>query len=218
MGDDKSGPEEAVKGTVEGVKGKVKEAGGAVLGRDDLTERARPSRTKPTPNAMLARRKPKLSRRGPAPTPPKSVRRRTNSHPRGAPSDFGAGPFPRRHASDADRLIEGFKPPDRDIPDNALTRVAAGRARCADELHTSVSGVVAFLRASYAKGAPDVGYGPLLALLPRRVTDDEVTAIARKLLAVGRIDNANVGVAIIAVTDAMPARRCGACAGGDEIR
>jgi hypothetical protein len=36
------------------------------------------------------------------------------------------------------------------------------------------------------------------------VTDDEVTAIARKLLTVGRIDNADVGVAIIAVTDAMP--------------
>jgi uncharacterized protein YjbJ (UPF0337 family) len=35
-GDDKSGPEEAVKGTVEGVKGKAKEVGGAVLGRDDL--------------------------------------------------------------------------------------------------------------------------------------------------------------------------------------
>ena len=34
-GDDKSGPEEAVKGTVEGVKGKAKEVGGAVLGRDD---------------------------------------------------------------------------------------------------------------------------------------------------------------------------------------
>ena len=67
-----------------------------------------------------------------------------------------------------------------------------------------VSGVVAFLRSSYPKGAPDVGYGPLLALLPRRVTDDEVTAIARKLLTVGRIDNADVGVAIIAVTDAMP--------------
>ncbi|BBY41448.1 hypothetical protein MMAN_55820 [Mycobacterium mantenii] len=38
MGDDKSGPEEAVKGAVEGVKGKAKEVGGAVLGRDDLTK------------------------------------------------------------------------------------------------------------------------------------------------------------------------------------
>jgi uncharacterized protein YjbJ (UPF0337 family) len=33
---DNSGPEEAIKGVVEGVKGKVKEVAGAVAGRDDL--------------------------------------------------------------------------------------------------------------------------------------------------------------------------------------
>jgi uncharacterized protein YjbJ (UPF0337 family) len=38
MGDQNSGPQEAVKGTVEGVKGKAKEVGGTILGRDDLTE------------------------------------------------------------------------------------------------------------------------------------------------------------------------------------
>lgn len=69
-----------------------------------------------------------------------------------------------------------------------------------------VSSVVAFLRAGCPKGAPDVGYAPLLALLPRRVTDDEIIAIARKLPAVKhhKIDIADVGVAIIGVTDAMP--------------
>lgn len=69
-----------------------------------------------------------------------------------------------------------------------------------------VSSMIAFLRAGRPRGAPDVGYAPLLALLPRRVTDDEVTAIARKLLAPRRlgIDHADVGVAIIGVTDAMP--------------
>ncbi len=35
---DKSGPQEAVKGGVEGIKGKFKEAGGTILGRDDLVE------------------------------------------------------------------------------------------------------------------------------------------------------------------------------------
>ena len=34
---DKSGPAEAVKGVVEGVKGKAKEAVGAVTGQDNLT-------------------------------------------------------------------------------------------------------------------------------------------------------------------------------------
>lgn len=38
MGDQKSGPQEAVEGAVEGVKGKAKEVGGAVIGRDDLVE------------------------------------------------------------------------------------------------------------------------------------------------------------------------------------
>lgn len=38
MGDQQSGPQEAVKGAVEGVKGKAKEVGGTILGRDDLTE------------------------------------------------------------------------------------------------------------------------------------------------------------------------------------
>jgi uncharacterized protein YjbJ (UPF0337 family) len=38
MGDHKSGPQEAVKGVVEGVKGKVKEVGGTVAGRDDLVK------------------------------------------------------------------------------------------------------------------------------------------------------------------------------------
>lgn len=36
MGENNSGPEEAVKGVVEGVKGKAKEVAGAVLGRDDM--------------------------------------------------------------------------------------------------------------------------------------------------------------------------------------
>ena len=37
MADNKSGPAEAVKGVVEDVKGRAKEAAGAVIGRDDLT-------------------------------------------------------------------------------------------------------------------------------------------------------------------------------------
>jgi hypothetical protein len=77
-------------------------------------------------------------------------------------------------------------------------------------LGVGVSRVVAFLRAGYPRPAPALGYVPLLALLPRRVTDDEVRAIARKFLMPKRIrvdndvDNADVGVEIINTTDAMP--------------
>jgi hypothetical protein len=69
-----------------------------------------------------------------------------------------------------------------------------------------VSAIVAFFRAGYPKGAPPFGYVPLLALLPRRVTDEEITAIARKLLAPRRrpADNVEVGVEITRVTDHMP--------------
>lgn len=38
MGDQKSGPQEAVEGAVEGIKGKAKEVGGAIAGHDDLVE------------------------------------------------------------------------------------------------------------------------------------------------------------------------------------
>lgn len=46
MGDNKSGPQEAVQGTVEGAKGKVKEVGGAVLGRDDVVKEGRAQQDK----------------------------------------------------------------------------------------------------------------------------------------------------------------------------
>lgn len=69
-----------------------------------------------------------------------------------------------------------------------------------------VSGLLAFLRAGYPSGAPALGYAPLLALLPRRVSDDEVTTIATKLAAPKppSITNVDVGVAITRVTDELP--------------
>lgn len=43
---DKSGPAEAVKGVVEGVKGKTKEAVGAVTGQDDLVREGKAQQEK----------------------------------------------------------------------------------------------------------------------------------------------------------------------------
>lgn len=73
-------------------------------------------------------------------------------------------------------------------------------------LRDRVSSMVGFLRAGYPRRAPEVGYAPLLALLPRRVSDEEVRAIAQRLLAPRRraVDSADVGVEIIGVTDEMP--------------
>ena len=72
-----------------------------------------------------------------------------------------------------------------------------------------VSRIVAFARAGYPTAAPATGYVPLLALLPRRVSEDEITRITGKLIRLIRlrrepVDNVDVGVAITQVTDEMP--------------
>ena len=69
-----------------------------------------------------------------------------------------------------------------------------------------ISSVTAFFRAGYAKGAPATGYVPLLALSRRRVTDDEIMAIASRLIARRHppMDTADVGVEITRITDEMP--------------
>lgn len=46
MGDQKSGPQEAVEGVVEGVKGKAKEVGGTLAGRDDLVREGKAQQDK----------------------------------------------------------------------------------------------------------------------------------------------------------------------------
>ncbi|WP_414686301.1 DUF3349 domain-containing protein [Mycobacterium sp.] len=57
---------------------------------------------------------------------------------------------------------------------------------------------------------PVRGYAPLLALLPRRVSDDEITTITSALRLPRRRPiapadlNADVGVAITRITDEMP--------------
>ena len=73
-------------------------------------------------------------------------------------------------------------------------------------LRGRVSSIVAFLRAGYPSGAPAAGYAPLLALLPRKVSDDEAAMITSKLIGRRResIDGADVGVEITRITDEMP--------------
>ncbi|MFP1153429.1 DUF3349 domain-containing protein [Mycobacterium sherrisii] len=65
---------------------------------------------------------------------------------------------------------------------------------------------MAFLRLRYPAVAPPVGYAPLLALLPRRMSDDEISATATKLrmLACSTIERIDVGVEITRATDELP--------------
>ena len=75
-------------------------------------------------------------------------------------------------------------------------------------LHVSdlVARFVAFIRSGYPHGVPQTDYIPLLALLRRRLSDDEVAAVARELAARGEMnfDAADIGVAITRITDELP--------------
>jgi hypothetical protein len=73
------------------------------------------------------------------------------------------------------------------------------------ELGGRVSRIVEFLRAGYPTYVRAVGYFPLLALLPRRLTSDEVAEIALELALTGRrVDNVDIGVEITRAIHEMP--------------
>jgi hypothetical protein len=66
--------------------------------------------------------------------------------------------------------------------------------------------VVDWLRADYATGVPERDLFPLLALLRRRLTDDEVRTVASRLVQDGVVpaDRVDIGTAIAQVTDELP--------------
>ena len=66
--------------------------------------------------------------------------------------------------------------------------------------------VVGFLRAGYPEGVPARDYIPLLALLRRRLTEDEVISVATELISdrSSPVDGIDVRVAITKLTDEMP--------------
>ncbi|BBY20195.1 DUF3349 domain-containing protein [Mycobacterium stomatepiae] len=68
------------------------------------------------------------------------------------------------------------------------------------------SRAVAFLRAGYPTGMPATGYLPLVALLRRRVTDDEIVTITREFVdrRPAPVSSVDIGVAIFRITNAMP--------------
>ena len=65
--------------------------------------------------------------------------------------------------------------------------------------------VVSWLRAGYPTGVPENDYLPILALLSRRLTKDEVILIARELMHLPDPDFADIGAEIMRITDELPA-------------
>jgi uncharacterized protein DUF3349 len=66
--------------------------------------------------------------------------------------------------------------------------------------------MVAFVRAGYPQGVPATDYVPLLALLRRRLSDDEIVGVVFELARRGAkpIDATEIRVAINEMTDEMP--------------
>lgn len=85
-------------------------------------------------------------------------------------------------------------------------RAESGVVGCQMSLGDLVARMVAFVRAGYPRGFPRTDYFPLLALLRRRLTDDEVAAVARALTGRGElnIQTADIAAAITAITDELP--------------
>jgi hypothetical protein len=63
---------------------------------------------------------------------------------------------------------------------------------------------VAWLRAGYPEGIPPTDYVPVLALLSRRLSNDDVKLVTRELIARGDFDHVDIGVLITQITDDLP--------------
>ncbi len=66
--------------------------------------------------------------------------------------------------------------------------------------------VLGWLRAGYPQGVPQQDYIPLLALLRRRLSDEETVSVAREIVSAGHppVGDADIGVLITKVTNEMP--------------
>jgi len=67
-----------------------------------------------------------------------------------------------------------------------------------------LTSVVSWLRAGYPEGIPPTDTFPLLALLTRRLSNDEVVTVAHELMQRGDFDEIDIGVAISKLTDELP--------------
>jgi hypothetical protein len=66
--------------------------------------------------------------------------------------------------------------------------------------------VVSWLRAGYPEGVPAGDYIPLLAVLARRLSNEDVQAVASELISTGElpVDNIDIGAVITKFTDELP--------------
>jgi hypothetical protein len=67
-----------------------------------------------------------------------------------------------------------------------------------------LSSIVSWIRAGYPEGIPATDTFPVLAFLTRRLSNDEVKAVAEALMDRGDFDHVDIGVMITRLTDELP--------------
>ena len=67
-----------------------------------------------------------------------------------------------------------------------------------------LTAILDWLREGYPEGIPPTDHLPVLALLSRRLTSDEVKLVAQELMQRGDFDHIDIGVAITQITDELP--------------
>lgn len=71
-------------------------------------------------------------------------------------------------------------------------------------MNNFLSAIVSWLRAGYPEGVPPTDSFAVLALLARRLSNDEVVAVANELMQRGEFDQIDIGVVITQITDDLP--------------
>ncbi len=71
-------------------------------------------------------------------------------------------------------------------------------------MNTFLVKIVAWITAGYPEGVPGPDRVPLMSLLNRRLSNDEVKAVAQELISRGEFDDVDIGVLITQATDELP--------------
>ncbi|MBV9351870.1 MAG: DUF3349 domain-containing protein [Mycobacterium sp.] len=64
--------------------------------------------------------------------------------------------------------------------------------------------IIGWVNTGYPEGVPGPDRVPLLALLKRRLTDEEVNAVVQDLIDRGKFEPVDIGVLITQITEQMP--------------
>jgi hypothetical protein len=68
-----------------------------------------------------------------------------------------------------------------------------------------LTSIVSWLRAGYPNGVPQNDYLPILALLKRRLSSDEVVEVTRAMMSLSDPGFVDIGAEILRITDQLPA-------------